>query len=111
MHRDLLDQAEALARLDVKKPKQANLRRAVSSAYYALFHFLVEEFCRAIVGSQHEQVPYRDTLGRAFEHDTMKYACKSFEGGTLPANIARSLPGNLVIAVELRRTDTRKVLI
>ena len=37
MHEDLFSQAETLAKLDAKKPKQANLRRAVSSAYYAVF--------------------------------------------------------------------------
>ena len=43
MHEDLFSQAETLAKLDAKKPKQANLRRAVSSAYYAVFHYLVHE--------------------------------------------------------------------
>jgi len=38
LHADLLDQAEQLAQLDPRRPKQANLRRSVSSAYYALFH-------------------------------------------------------------------------
>ena len=47
MYDDLLEQARILAKLDVKKPKQANLRRAVSSAYYAVFHFLVHEACCA----------------------------------------------------------------
>jgi len=38
MHSDLLQQAESLARLDLRgAPRQANLRRAVSSTYYALF--------------------------------------------------------------------------
>ena len=45
MHEDLFSQAETLAKLDVKKPKQANLRRAVSSTYYGVFHFLVHEAC------------------------------------------------------------------
>ena len=34
MHKDLLEQAQRLATLDLKKPKQANLRRAISAAYY-----------------------------------------------------------------------------
>ena len=40
LHDDLLDQAQQLARWDPRRPKQVNLRRAVSSAYYALFHLL-----------------------------------------------------------------------
>lgn len=45
LYEDLFSQSEQLARLDPKKPKQANLRRAVSAAYYATFHFLVHEAC------------------------------------------------------------------
>ncbi len=40
LHDALLDQAQQLARWDPRRPKQVNLRRAVSSAYYALFHLL-----------------------------------------------------------------------
>ncbi|MBS1874595.1 MAG: hypothetical protein JSU00_15375 [Acidobacteria bacterium] len=40
---DLLEQADHLARWDWKHPKQASLRRAVSTAYYAVFHMLVSE--------------------------------------------------------------------
>ena len=35
---DLLEQARHLANREPKRPKQASLRRAVSTAYYALFH-------------------------------------------------------------------------
>ena len=43
MHEDCWMQAVSLAKMDVKKPKQANLRRAISSAYYAVFHLLIDE--------------------------------------------------------------------
>ena len=52
-HGDLLQQAFHLATIDAKKPKQANLRRAVSSAYYAVFHLLIDEACRVQFGTQH----------------------------------------------------------
>ncbi len=42
-HVDLLQQAKRLAHLEPKKPKQASLRRAVSTAYYSFFHFLITE--------------------------------------------------------------------
>ncbi|GAB4215496.1 MAG: hypothetical protein OHK0013_41130 [Sandaracinaceae bacterium] len=41
LHDDLLAQAARLARTDKNRPKQANLRRAASAAYYALFHLLI----------------------------------------------------------------------
>ncbi len=94
MHEDLFAQAEMLAKVDAKKPKQANLRRAVSSAYYAVFHFLVEESCRLVFGTQHGQAAYRHTLGRAFAHSVMKQACASFTGGTLKDAIVKGLPRN-----------------
>ena len=66
------------------------LRRAVSSAYYALFHALVDEACRQMLGGRHDDMPFRHVLGRAFTHGTMKQACMSFAGGTLKATVAGS---------------------
>lgn len=102
MYKDLLEQAVRLAKLDAKKPKQANLRRAISSAYYALFHLLVDEACRVQVGAQHNQAPYRHVLGRAFAHAVMKEACKSFGGGTIKKGVAKGLPAGFAIPVEIR---------
>jgi hypothetical protein len=92
VHDDLFSQAETLAKLDAKKPKQANLRRAVSSAYYAVFHYLVHEACCVQIGTQHSQAPFRHALGRAFTHTVMKLACTSFGGGTLKESVVKGLP-------------------
>ena len=93
MYKDLLEQAHALARFDTKgKPRQASLRRAVSAAYYSLFHFLVDQACRGIIGTQHVQQGYRHSLARAFVHTEMKKACRSFAGGQLPATVIKPLP-------------------
>ena len=108
MYSDLLQQAESLARLDQRgAPRQANLRRAVSSAYYALFHFLIDEACRAIVGTQHSQQGYRHSLARSFVHTTMKSACGSFGGAQLPEAVVKSLPkdpnGKYVVAAVIKK--------
>jgi hypothetical protein len=50
MHDDLLDIASHLAQLDKGKPRQTSLRRAVSSAYYALFHALARLCADELVG-------------------------------------------------------------
>lgn len=94
MHADLLAQAEALATMDAKKPRQVNLRRAVSSAYYGIFHFLVTEACCAQFGAQHAQTPYRNVIARAFSHTVMKAACTAFGGGTLKDTVIKGLPRN-----------------
>jgi uncharacterized protein (UPF0332 family) len=102
VHKDLLDQAIRLAKLDAMKPKQANLRRAISSAYYAMFHLLVDEACRVQIGAQHNQTPFRQVLGRAFAHGVMKEACKSFGGGTLKKGVTRGLPAAFTIPAEIK---------
>jgi hypothetical protein len=52
MHDDLLDIAIQLARLDPGRPRQASLRRAVSTAYYAVFHALADCCADELVGRQ-----------------------------------------------------------
>jgi hypothetical protein len=110
VHDDLFAQAETLATLDRRKPKQANLRRAVSSTYYAVFHYLVEEACSDQIGSQHSQAAYRYALGRAFTHSVMKQASTSFAGGTLKGAVIKGLPrdasGNYPIDKAIRDIAT-----
>ena len=48
---------------------QASLRRAVSTAYYAVFHLLIAES-----SSNWSNVKLRAALGRAYDHGTMKTA-------------------------------------
>jgi uncharacterized protein (UPF0332 family) len=71
---DLLEQAHHLARREKNKPRQASLRRAVSTGYYALFHLLVAE----IVGNWSGK--NRSSLARGCEHRRMKEASKKANG-------------------------------
>ena len=66
-HDDLLNEALQLVRKS--PPSQLSLRRAVSAAYYAVFHFLISE---ATANWTNE--PLRTALGRAFDHGLMKTA-------------------------------------
>lgn len=71
---DLLRQAVHLATLEPKRPKQASLRRAVSTAYYGLFHLVIEEGSRRFVA-----VPrLRPAVARAFNHQQLATAAKAF---------------------------------
>lgn len=74
-HDDLLEQARVLAQLDKRRPKQANLRRAVSAAYYALFHLLTSESARRLTPAAPPRL--MSQVSRAFEHATMRHVCKS----------------------------------
>jgi uncharacterized protein (UPF0332 family) len=106
MYDDLIGLAKTIAEMDSKKPRQVNLRRAVSTAYYAVFHFLVHEACCAQMGTQNSQKEYRHALARAFAHTSMKDACMSFAGGTLREAIIKGLPrdakGKFSIPVEVQ---------
>jgi hypothetical protein len=81
---DLLEQAYHLANRESAHPKQASLRRAVSTAYYALFHFLIDE----AVGNW-SIARQRRILARTFDHAKMKNVCveqvKNFESRGSPA--------------------------
>ena len=102
VYEDLIQLAERIATLDSGKPKQAYLRRAVSTTYYALFQFLVDQACCVQIGTQHYQKAFRHALGRGFVHTIMQQACSSFAGGTLKDSVLKGLPrnnqGNYVIA-------------
>jgi hypothetical protein len=99
----LLEQARHLAARDaVGRPRQANLRRAVSAAYYALFRFLIDEACKVLLGSDPQGQALRAVTARAFDHAAMKKAATSFASGTLPAKLAPGL-GGAAIPAELRQ--------
>lgn len=69
---DLLEQALHLANREPKRPKQASLRRAVSTAYYALFHLLSIETAK-----NWKRAAERPTVARMLEHRGMSGACKA----------------------------------
>ena len=89
----LLEQAERLIRPEAGRPRQADLRRAASACYYALFHRLIELACQRIVGGKSDRADTRHVLSRAFSHGEMKEASRTFAGGTLPKFLAGQFAG------------------
>ena|SRR6266478_1267126 len=69
---DLLEQAYHLANREPKRPRQASLRRAVSTAYYALFHLLITETAK-----NWKRPAERFTLARMFDHIPMGKVCNT----------------------------------
>ena len=70
---DLLDQAAHLAALERGRPKQASLRRAISSAYYSVFHLIVEDASRYLVAGSR----LRPAVARSFEHQAVRAAAEA----------------------------------
>jgi len=67
---DLLEQARHLANREPKRPKQASLRRAVSTAYYAIFHLLSIETAK-----NWKRPAERFTVARMLDHTPMVRVC------------------------------------
>jgi len=87
---DLLKQAFLLLNKESKNPTQASLRRSVSTAYYALFHLLIQE-----ASANWSRVDTRDYLARAFEHKTMRQACTWAENATYAPTISPQVVARL----------------
>ncbi len=85
----LLGQADELLALDNRRPKQVNLRRAVSSTYYALFHRLINDAVSQTTGPRSDGRATREAMSRWFRHGTMARTADLF---ARPLSIKRSNP-------------------
>jgi hypothetical protein len=88
--KDLVEQAGRLAALDARKPKAANIRRAISSSYYGLFHHLIDDCAQLWMGTSNADWPLASLCARAFNHGEMKAAWKEFNK-TTPGDILKPL--------------------
>lgn len=71
---DLLRQAEHLLNYEGAAASQASLRRSVSTAYYALFHLLIEDAANRWPGTPEA----RTAMERGFKHSTMRSVSMEF---------------------------------
>jgi hypothetical protein len=98
LHGDLLEHAKQLAQLDPRRRKQANLRRAVSSAYYGVFHLLASETSALFAA----EATLASRITRTLNHGDMKKASSMIENDRLPralqpASGAYATPADLKI--------------
>ena len=95
MHEDLLAQAVTLATIDPKKPKQANLRRAISAAYYALISLSRSRghVCQLGNAACAGAISPRARSGLRAQRNE-RGSCASFGGGKLKDAIQKGLPLN-----------------
>lgn len=101
LHDDLL----ALARRLVPEPPppgavpasppigEADLRRGVSTAYYALFHLLIHEAMARIV-SDHA---LRSRVGRSLDHAKMKQVCQEYANAKVVQGVLTVKPGVAIV--------------
>jgi hypothetical protein len=70
------------------KLPQARVRRSISTTYYALFHFLVEEATRGLIGTKNDRRRRRRVLARSFTHSGMKTALEKVRKDQVDPNFS-----------------------
>ena len=95
LHNDLLSIAREMVDRNPAGPIEAELRRAVSTAYYALFHLFIHEGTACLVAKP----SLRPRVSRTFEHKWMKIVCQEY--AALPLNAGQYTHNGQAIPVNL----------
>ena len=106
-HADLLEQAGFLARREPRRPRQASLRRAISSAYYALFHMLASDATTLL---PNQPAGLRQQARRVLSHSDMKSVCRQFSTGNI-ANLTAETARLVVRHVEAEISAVAKAFV
>jgi hypothetical protein len=80
----LLGQADALAASP--EARQADLRRAISAAYYGLFHFTLTAAADTVVGFDDRSSARYSLVYRSVDHSRLRALCSQLSG-TKPQNL------------------------
>src|SRR5262249_27390493 len=88
-----LDQADRLISPPAGgAPRQADLRRAISTAYYALFHAILTEAADDFVGVKHRASPRYSLLYRSVNHISLRDLCQDVVKAKLPQRYSGYAP-------------------
>ncbi len=90
----LLDQAERLTAPPAGggAPRQADLRRAISSAYYGVFHAILTEAADSFVGKTNRHTPRYELVYRSINHRSLRSICGEVVKDTISAKFSKYEP-------------------
>ena len=89
----LLDQADRLVlQAGGGAPRQADLRRAISGAYYAVFHAVLTEAADLFIGRNRRGTTRYRLLYRSIDHKSLRTLSEDIVKKTLPAKYAPYVP-------------------
>ena len=71
----LFQQALKLTESDAGRPRQADLRRAVSSAYYGLFHAVATAASDRFIGASNRSMARYELVYRSIDHNRLRALC------------------------------------
>lgn len=66
----------------------ARIRRSVSTSHYVLFHFILDEAARTLIGTYNDLRPRRRTVARTFSHAGIKTALDKIRGQSVDQSVA-----------------------
>jgi hypothetical protein len=73
----LLDQASRLSKAQARRPRGADLRRAISAAYYAVFHAVVCAAADSVVTVDKRATEQYIRVYRSVNHGALRKLCES----------------------------------
>ena len=101
---ELMEVARALAGSGQAPPTQSGLRRAISTAYYAMFHCLAASAADLFIGT--ERSPAWHRTYRALEHGRARSACRQAQTmPEFPAEIRDFADAFVVLQIERQQAD------
>jgi hypothetical protein len=88
----LLDRAERLIASARGAPRQVDLRRAISDAYYALFHAASAAVADEFVGTSKQSSPLYGLVYRRIEHRPLRQLCEDISRRMIPSKYLPYFP-------------------
>jgi hypothetical protein len=89
----LLDQADGLiAPPRSGAPRQVNLRRAISNAYYSVFHAIAAEAADIFIGRMQRQSPMYELVYRSIDHKSLRKLSEDVKKPTMPERYSKYVP-------------------
>jgi len=88
----LFEQADKLITPQTGRPRQVDIRRAISAAYYAIFHATVTAAADQFVGLTNRDESRYGLLYRSVDHKWLRELCKEVQKTTLSSNFRPYAP-------------------
>lgn len=107
---EFLDAARLLVSSSSSYPSDARIRRAISTAYYSIFHSCLTCAAERFVGPANASQPAYALIYRGFNHAQMKRLCEEVDRSPMKTKLAEQLKKPDVHA-ELRAFATNFVLL
>lgn len=113
----LFEQANRLVIREAGPPRQVDIRRAISTAYYGIFHAVVTAAADQHVGVTNRATTRYGLVYRSVDHKTLRDLCREVQKPTLSNRYKPYEPRNgfgpnitafAAAVVDLQETETRR---